>query len=666
MDIAALNGNTVVMLLGNGDATFTQASSSPTGQYPSSIAVADFNHDGKADLAIQNGGDGTITMLLGAGNGTFTSAANVISTQSYSPLVAGDFNGDGKSDLAISFQDSNTGANSLMVFLGNGDGTFQAVSSLTTDGGTENYTITAADFNGDGRSDLVFGDDNNVSILLSKGDGTFTLAASTPGATTAPSYFAMMTGDFNGDGVPDIATADGDLDTVGVLLTQRTQTAVATLNNVSIPGAGTHNIQAVYAGDANFSTSVSSTIPLTASQIATTLQLSSSSSSAVLGAQLTLTATLSPYSSGNLTTTGETITFSNNGVSIGTGTLASGVATLNITSLPAGNNILTATYAGDSSFGSATSTAVSVVVTPPATPAVTVSPASLTFALETVGTTAAAQAVTLTNSGQVALTLTSIAASGDFAQTNNCGTSVAPGASCTIAVTFTPTVAGSRTGTLTITDNASGSPQTVALGGEAAAVSLSSSASTLTIASPGGTATTAIQLSSLDGFTGTVNLTCAVTYQGQGTPTAAPTCSLSPTQVQVTGSSPISSTLTISTTAASASARLQRTFNQSLIAFAGLLFLGAVPRRLWRGRLADRRSMSDCHGRCARLLGRQLGHYFYAKSRNDDWKLSGCGDRNRWSFESIDDNPAFHSIKLTRWIASGMTFLKAPRGRLMS
>ena len=70
---------------------------------------------------------------------------------------------------------------------------------------------------------------------------------------------------------------------VGVLLTQRTQTAVATLGNVSIPGAGTHNIQAAYTGDTNFSASTSTTIPLTASQIATTLQLASSSGAAAPG-----------------------------------------------------------------------------------------------------------------------------------------------------------------------------------------------------------------------------------------------------------------------------------------------------------------------------------------------------------------------------------------------
>ena len=587
VDVAIANGtnSNIVVMLGNGDGTFASSQNTyQMGSSPSSIVVADFNNDGKADLAVQNS-DNTVAVLMGVGDGTFTSTASaVFDNAGYSlDLVAGDFNGDGKPDLAASFLGDEPGVVTVAIMLGNGDGTFKVVYNPTGDADGEVPGISVADFNRDGKTDLALADNENISILLSNGDGTFTLAASTTGATTFPSYLASATGDFNGDGVPDITVADGDLDTVGVFLTQRTQTAVATLGNVSIPGAGTHNIQAVYPGDSNFSASTSSAIALTASQIATTLQLASSSSSSVLGAQLALTATLSPYLSGNLTTTGEEITFSNNGASIGTGTLASGVATLNITSLPAGNNNLTATYAGDSSFGSATSTAVSVAVTPSATPAVTVSPASLTFASETVGTTAMAQAVTVTNSGQATLTLTSITTSGDFAQTNNCGTSVAPGASCTIALTFTPTVAGSRTGMLTITDNASASPQTVALSGGAAAVSLSSSAGTLTIASPGGTASTAIQLSSLDGFSGTVTLTCAVTFQGQGTPTGAPTCSLNPTQVQVTGSSPLSSTLTISTAAASAS--VKRTSKQSLIAFAGLLFLGAMPRRFWGGRL---------------------------------------------------------------------------------
>src|SRR5260370_16006660 len=95
-------------------------------------------------------------------------------------------------------------------------------------------------------------------------------------------------------------------------------------------------------------------------------------------------------------------------------------------------------------------------------PVASVSPTSLTFASQTTGTTSAAQTVTLSNTGNAALTITSsIAASGDFAEANTCGSSVAAGANCTIGVTFTPTASGTRTGTLSITDNASGSPQTV-------------------------------------------------------------------------------------------------------------------------------------------------------------------------------------------------------------
>ena len=98
-------------------------------------------------------------------------------------------------------------------------------------------------------------------------------------------------------------------------------------------------------------------------------------------------------------------------------------------------------------------------------PIVALSPTSLTFAGQKVGTTSTAQAVTLTNTGNAALVISSIAVSGDFAQTNACGSSLAPGASCAIRVTFTPTATGTRTGTLTVTDDAAGSPHVVQLSG---------------------------------------------------------------------------------------------------------------------------------------------------------------------------------------------------------
>jgi hypothetical protein len=97
-----------------------------------------------------------------------------------------------------------------------------------------------------------------------------------------------------------------------------------------------------------------------------------------------------------------------------------------------------------------------------------VSPSSLTFASRALNTASAAQTVTVNNSGTSAATVSSIAATGDFAQTNTCGTSIAAGASCTVSVTFTPTASGTRTGSLTITSSASNSPTTVALTGTGA------------------------------------------------------------------------------------------------------------------------------------------------------------------------------------------------------
>src|SRR5439155_913095 len=104
-------------------------------------------------------------------------------------------------------------------------------------------------------------------------------------------------------------------------------------------------------------------------------------------------------------------------------------------------------------------------------PVAALSPTSLSFTNQALGTTSAPQPVTLTNTGSATLTIWSIAASGDFAQTSNCGTSLAIGASCGINVTFTPSAIGSRAGALNIIDNALNSRQTAGLTGRRASPS---------------------------------------------------------------------------------------------------------------------------------------------------------------------------------------------------
>src|SRR5256886_2215766 len=120
----------------------------------------------------------------------------------------------------------------------------------------------------------------------------------------------------------------------------------------------------------------------------------------------------------------------------------------------------------DNAAGSPQSVNLTVTV---AAPGVILPPSSLTSGNQNLNTTSVAQSVTLTNTETVALSITTIAASGDLTQTNTCGTSVAAGANCTISVTFTPTATGIRTGAVTITDNIAGSPQTISLTGTGAA-----------------------------------------------------------------------------------------------------------------------------------------------------------------------------------------------------
>lgn len=123
-------------------------------------------------------------------------------------------------------------------------------------------------------------------------------------------------------------------------------------------------------------------------------------------------------------------------------------------------------------------------------PTSTVSPSSLSFGSIAVGASSPSQTATLTNTGSLIITLASISTSGDYSQGNNCGTTLSQSASCSIFVTFSPTLSGTRTGTLTITSNAAGSPQTVSLTGSASSnpVTLSSiavSPASPTIALPG-------------------------------------------------------------------------------------------------------------------------------------------------------------------------------------
>jgi hypothetical protein len=182
--------------------------------------------------------------------------------------------------------------------------------------------------------------------------------------------------------------------------------------------------------------------------------------------------------------------------------------TVSVTFTPAASGSLTAAVTlTDNATGSPqtislTGTGTAVVVS--------LSPSNLTFASQAVGATSAAQVITVNNTGNAALTLTSLGLSGtnpgDFAQTNTCGASVAAGANCTVSVTFTPAASGSFTAAVTLTDNATGSPQTISLTGTGTAAVASVSPGSLTFASQAVGATSAAQVITLNN-TGSAALT---------------------------------------------------------------------------------------------------------------------------------------------------------------
>lgn len=223
--VANHGDNTVSVFLGNGDGTFTTPSPATfaTGLGPAWIATGDFNGDKNLDLAVADKGANTVSILLGNGDGTFRPKTDIPTGSVPVSIVTGDFNGDGNLDLAV----ANQGDNTISLFFGDGKGGFSAPTNvpalLTT--GRAPTALAVADFNAatysNGTSILdlavVNQNDNTVSIFLGNGDGSFQTRTDYP-TGVAPVYVA--TGDFNGDGILDLAVANNTDDTVSILLGQ--------------------------------------------------------------------------------------------------------------------------------------------------------------------------------------------------------------------------------------------------------------------------------------------------------------------------------------------------------------------------------------------------------------------------------------------------------------
>jgi hypothetical protein len=452
LDVAVVNylSNNVSVLFGNGDGTFGPAANYTVGTEPTAITSADFNGDGIPDIAVADEIGKTIAVLInkGDGSGTFLPAVLYPAGQAPRGIVSGDLRNLGIQDLVVA---NNLGGD-VTVFLGNGDGTFKPGVNYAADQNPK--SVAVGDFNGDGHLDIVCvnHDTNDASILMGNGDGTFQPPVD---YATGLDPRHVLIADFNKDGKLDLAVANGGESTVSILYgngdgtfqpqvkynanTSPRWLAIADYNNDGFLDIATSNY------DAKNVSVLLGTGSSVAGQAFTTHQ------DYVVGANPT--------------------------------GLVAGVFTSN------GLPDIAVTVGG---LPTAPNTIMAVLLDE----ATTISPASLSFPTQVLGTTSAPQVVTLTNGAPNSLTITSIGVGGtdgpDYAQTNNCGTAVSGGGSCTINVTFTPKGINNRPATLTVADNAPGGSQTVALTGVGTIASLSPTSLTFASQTVGTTSTSQV------------------------------------------------------------------------------------------------------------------------------------------------------------------------------
>ncbi|MBV8897790.1 MAG: VCBS repeat-containing protein [Acidobacteriaceae bacterium] len=190
-----------------------------TGAAPASVAIADVNHDGKPDILVANTLSETLSVLLGDGRGHFNAAPGAACTTGHAPndIALGDFNNDGNIDVVI----ANTEIPNLTILLGDGKGGFRPSphSPFVTTSHPHVHGVAAADFNSDGKLDVVTDSWGNNQIILLLGDGAGNLLL--PGQrfnTGIRPYQRVRSADFNKDGKADVVTTDLDQDTVSILL----------------------------------------------------------------------------------------------------------------------------------------------------------------------------------------------------------------------------------------------------------------------------------------------------------------------------------------------------------------------------------------------------------------------------------------------------------------
>ena len=410
----AVTGDSLLIMLGNGDGTFQPPASYPGLYY--SIAVADFNNDGIPDLVVAPDNNSVI-VYLGNGDGTFQPPKTSFTTNGCASIAVGDFNGDGKMDLAVVDHPY------VSVLLGNGDGTFQP--PIDNDSFVEPQGLVPGDFNNDHLLDVAvigsFGGSANLGVLLGNGNGTLQPALTYP-LEHPPGTISAA--DFNSDGKLDVAIGGYIFDGVTVFLGN---------------GDGSFDAGQTYLGGSN----------------AVLIADFNGDGKLDMVADPTVYGAAEFLGNGDGTFQPAVIYAANDEVPAAVGDLNGDRKPDLLLFLEFGDSVTTMLNTGALDFS-------------PSTP--------LTFPVQLVGTVSSAGTVQLTNRSKHSVSVQSVKTSGPFTAGGTCDGDIAEGAACEISVSFTPSNSGKQLGGVTLVDSASSKPQFIELSGVGTAIETSPTA----------------------------------------------------------------------------------------------------------------------------------------------------------------------------------------------